>query len=221
MVGGLERTYKDALALNLGAKKGDSLIDLERFYARFARMDDANKDVARKGIMGQFKAMLETKGDLHDAAKVFSNPRTRELLEQMIGPEATEEFGGFVARAGLATHTYHMNKGSQTASILDADKQGGWLSNIAGAIWHGNPLRAVGHMGEAAGDALKRRKHDAMTDILSVDTANPARLEEVLLRLQRAGAPMNRRLQELERRAREAGAAGGAYVGQRQQRVDE
>lgn len=227
--GRLERTYADALGLNLSAKKGGGLMELERFHARFRNMDEAEKDIARRGIMGQFKAMLETGGDLHDAAKIFSNTRTRDILTNLFtdstvkdkaaarraAKEVVDELGGHFARGGLATNTFNMNKGSQTASIVDADKEGGWLSNIAGAIWHGNPLRAIGHMGEMAGDALKRKKHADMTGLLSADTSNPARLEEVLANIKRAAAPVNQRLQNIMAQGRPVGTAAGVAIGKR------
>jgi hypothetical protein len=215
MAGQLERTHQEALGLNLKATKGEGLANLERFYRRFQGMDGANQDMARRGIMGQFKAMLETGGDMHDAAKIFSNRRTREILSRVIGPEATEEFGGFVARSGLATNTFNMNKGSQTASILDSDKSSGWLENIASALWKGNPLRAVGHMGEMAGDVLKRRKHDAMTQMLRSGTHDPAALERALEQIRTATAPAHPRLQALTSQGRTVGTGTGIAVGKR------
>lgn len=212
--GRLERTYQDAVGLNLSAKKGESLMDLERFLIRFRRMDDHEKDIARQGVMSQFKAMLETGGDLHDAAKVFSNQRTRQVLTEMLGPKATEELGGFVARAGLATNTFGMNRGSPTASILDADKGSGWLSSIAGALWHGNPVHAIGKVGEMAGDAWKRQKHGEMTKLLSASTDNPMQLEAVLRDLTRAAAPVNQRLQNMAAQARTGATVFGATTAQ-------
>ncbi len=213
--GQLERTYKEALGLNMMAKKGESLVDLARFHQRFQAMDPANQDMARRGIMGQFKALLETGGDTHDAAKIFSNPRTRQMLTDIIGEDATAEFAGFVARAGLATNTFNMNRGAHTASILDADKGSGLLESIWGALYHGNPLRAIGHMGEAAGDAMKRKKHAQMTGMLSTDTNNPAQLERVLANLRRASAPIDPRLERLGPQGRTVGTGLGVELGKR------
>lgn len=208
----LQKAYDQGLGINLKATKGRSLVDLEGALGRFRNLDAPHQEMFRDGIMAQLTATLRTKGDLHDVAKIFSNPRTRDILTEIIGEEATQTFGTFVTRAGLATNTFNLNKGSQTANILDEGKRTGLLESLAGAIYHFNPIHAISKAGEFAGDALKRKKYDHMTRLLSTGTHNPAELEAAIEAIRRAAAPTSR-FGDIEKWGRDVGRAGGIYAG--------
>jgi hypothetical protein len=214
----LQEHYNEGLRANLTATRGGGLVELEQTLRRHNRLpaDSPEREMLARGITDQLLAKMQTQGELHNVGKIFANRRAREILSQIIGEDNANTFSGFVQRAGMATHTFNRNKNSITPSVLDSNESHGWLSNIAMALWHHNPVRAVGHTIEALNRQRTEQVRNQMAGMMAHNTGDLTRLNQTLQRIEEAGRPIHDWIRNLGQSGRGAGAAAGMYSAGRQ-----
>ena len=187
----LTRAYREGMSINLGAKKGASLEAFERTMGRVEKMGSEHSEMFARGLMAQLKASIETGDDFANAARLFTNKRMRNVLEQMLGKEDAAYFYGLVRRAGLAKRSQLADKGSQTASIQNV--QSGWdaISRLYEAATNILSLPFMLRRGaEWATKTLRNRRATQIMDVLGSSTQEPHKLSQSLDLIRRATADL-------------------------------
>lgn len=176
----MQRAYTDGISLNTNAK-GKSVINMEMTMRRVGRMSNDGQEMFARGLMARIKSDVETGGDFHDVAKLFTNTRMRGILNRMMGQDQAESFYQLVRRAGLATRSARADKNSPTARIRDEKEGEMVLSKLKNAVdIFLSPSRFLSSAADVADDVLFRRKNEAVMRILGANTDEPHTLLRTL-----------------------------------------
>ncbi len=176
----MQRAYTDGISLNVNAK-GKSVINMEMTMRRVGRMSSDQQDMFARGLMARIKSDVETGGDFHDVAKLFTNQRMRGMLNRMMGADQAESFYQLVRRAGLATRSARADKNSPTARIRDEKESSMVLGKLKNAVdVFLSPGRALGAAADYADDLLFRKRNEDVMRILGANTDEPHRMIRTL-----------------------------------------
>lgn len=178
---GMRRAFQTGSGLNISAKGGTSLMNTEMALRRLDRMRPDEQDMFARGVMSQIKAKIDTGGDFHDVAKIFTNSRMRTVLTRMMGQDQADGFYQLVRRAALATRSARADKNSPTARIRDEKEAEMVLSKLRNAVeMLTSPKRAVSGAMDLADDIMFRRKNEAVMRILGANTDQPHQIIRTL-----------------------------------------
>lgn len=170
----MRRAFQTGSGLNITAKGGTSLMNMEMAMRRLDRMRPDEQEMFARGVMSQIKGKIDTGGDFHDVAKVFTNARMRSVLSRMMGQEQADNFYQLVRRAALATRSARADKNSPTARIRDEKEAEMVLSKLRNAVEIlTSPKRAISGAMDLADDIMFRRKNEAVMRILGANTDQP------------------------------------------------
>lgn len=184
----MRRAYQEGSGLNITAKGGTSLMNMGMAMRRLDRMRPDEREMFARGVMSQIKGKIDTGGDFHDVAKIFTNTRMRNVLSRMMGQDRADNFYQLVRRASLATRSARADKTSPTARIRDEKEAEMVLSKLRNAVDFAlSPgRRAIGGALDLADDIMFRRKNEAVMRVLGANTDQPQQVLRTLRNLERA-----------------------------------
>ena len=188
---GLQRAYNDGITLQPMAR-GKNAIALERTLRRIETQGEDHQRFFLRGVMSKLKSDIESQGDLHNTAKIFSNPRMRALMGRLMGDDASRDFYQLVQRANLAKRSQMADKNSPTGSIID-EKQRAMLLNKLQAIANSvltmatSPTKFVGGIIDDASNALFRQQMGRTMELMGTNTDHPHLLIQALRDIENAG----------------------------------
>lgn len=175
----LKNAFESGMKMPLKAGTGTSLVAQQDALRRFAAMPENSgaRQAFIEGFLANIEAKLTSQRGTHDAAKIFDSKQTRQLIEDLLGPERAAEIGNLVKRAGLATRSFGADKNSITSAMQELGDEMGVIQKVLSSPTWGGRLKSLV---DAGAQGLRGEAYNATLRRLGANTDDPVMLARTL-----------------------------------------
>lgn len=161
----------DAFALKAGPNFRQQMQD-------FRRLAPQAQQIVRVHFLQKLYDKLDNLGDTHSVSKLFSNDHSRNMIRELLGPEAAVSFTRAVRDQRVAESSQQMMRNSATHRRGVAQKQKDLETGLVAAVENANARGVRSWLLERATQLLTERRNRPMARVLTTpmsDTAEVAR----------------------------------------------
>jgi hypothetical protein len=189
-------THADGMAVDNAMRRGEQMGLTSSGKTRetlnwFEKATPDEQDAFKVGFARTLHTELSRLGDTHDVSKIFLKggkdgaDGVKAILRRVLGKDAANDLIEMARRSKVATRTNQAYGNSQTTPLKDAGQDLNSFGKIAGLLQSMNPIRALGHLGEAVGDRLNEGRNLELLNRLSVMSDQPHRMFDLIRELER------------------------------------